>query len=84
MCPPVVFSCLRFNMKNKVKVDDIADVPCFKCLFWDNLKQSHLYCNPNSCEKLEKWLFELAGEKHGTEKVKIAVASFASAEGKEQ
>jgi hypothetical protein len=51
----------------KTNVDAIVDVPCFKCLFWDNLKQSHLYCRPNECEKLDGWLIEQAEGKKEVE-----------------
>jgi hypothetical protein len=40
----------------KTSVDLLAEVPCFKCLFWEWKKDSHLYCNPNECERLTEWL----------------------------
>jgi hypothetical protein len=43
-------------MKNNVEI--LTEIPCFECLFWDWKKESHLYCNPNECEKLTKWLLE--------------------------
>jgi hypothetical protein len=48
-------------MKNNV--DILTEIPCFKCLFWDWKKESHLHCNPNECEELTKWLCQ-QGEKH--------------------
>jgi hypothetical protein len=40
----------------KINVETLTEIPCFKCLFWDWKKESHLYCNPNKCEELTKWL----------------------------
>jgi hypothetical protein len=45
-------------MKSDVEV--LKDIPCFKCLFWDWKKESHLHCNPNECEELTKWLLKQA------------------------
>jgi hypothetical protein len=42
----------------KANVDILADIPCFKCLFWEWKKDSHLHCNPNECQKLTEWLFK--------------------------
>lgn len=42
----------------KINVETLTDIPCFKCLFWDWKKESHLYCNPNECETLTKWLLK--------------------------
>jgi len=42
----------------KTNVDVLAEIPCFKCLFWEWKKDSHLYCNPNECQKLTEWLFK--------------------------
>lgn len=36
----------------------LLEIPCFKCLFWDWKKESHLHCNPNECKELTKWLLE--------------------------
>jgi hypothetical protein len=44
----------------KTNVDVLAEVPCFKCLFWEWKKDSHLYCNPNECEKLTEWILKQA------------------------
>jgi hypothetical protein len=46
----------------KGNVDTLIDVPCFKCLFWDCKKESHLYCNPKECEMLTKWLLKQVKE----------------------
>jgi len=29
-------------------------------LFWEWKKDSHLYCNPNECQKLTEWLLKEA------------------------
>jgi len=42
----------------KDNMDVLKEIPCFKCLFWDWKKESHLYCNPNNCEILTKWLLK--------------------------
>jgi len=42
----------------KSDIDLLTEVPCFKCLFWNWKKESHLQCNPNECEQLTKWLFK--------------------------
>ena len=42
----------------KINVDTLTEIPCFKCLFWDPLKLSHLHCNPDKCEKLTEWLLK--------------------------
>jgi len=42
----------------KTDVDVLAGIPCFKCLFWEWKKDSHLYCNPNECQKLTEWLLK--------------------------
>jgi len=44
----------------KTNFDVLADIPCFKCLFWEWKKDSHLYCNPNECQKLTEWLLKQA------------------------
>jgi hypothetical protein len=49
----------------KTKVETLTDIPCFKCLFWDWKKESHLYCNPNECEALTKWLLKQVEEHEG-------------------
>jgi len=41
-------------------IDILAEIPCFKCLFWEWKKESHLYCNPNECQALTDWLLEEA------------------------
>lgn len=42
----------------QINVDTLTEIPCFKCLFWDYLKRSHLHCNPGGCEKLTEWLLK--------------------------
>jgi hypothetical protein len=39
-------------------VEILTEIPCFKCLFWEPIKQSSLYCNPNECQKLTEWLLK--------------------------
>ena len=43
-------------------IDVLTEIPCFKCLFWDQKRESHLYCNPNECRKLTEWLLKQAEE----------------------
>lgn len=43
-------------MKNNVAL--IIDVPCFKCLFWDEKKESHLNCIPGECVALTDWILK--------------------------
>jgi hypothetical protein len=38
-------------------IDVLVEVPCFKCLFAEPIRESHLHCNPIECEKLTDWLF---------------------------
>jgi hypothetical protein len=42
----------------KANVSTLIDIPCFRCLFWEWKKDSHLYCNPNECQKLTEWLLK--------------------------
>jgi len=44
----------------ETSLDVLTDIPCFKCLFWDWKKESHLYCNPNECKILTEWLLKEA------------------------
>jgi len=44
----------------KTNFDVLIEIPCFKCLFWEWKKDSHLYCNPNECQKLTEWLLKEA------------------------
>ncbi|MEM3700532.1 MAG: hypothetical protein QXL57_06675 [Candidatus Bathyarchaeia archaeon] len=39
-------------------VEILTEIPCFKCLFWEPIKQGSLYCNPNECQKLTEWLLK--------------------------
>ena len=48
-------------MKNNVAL--IIDVPCFKCLFWDEKKESHLNCIPSDCVALTEWILKQAEDK---------------------
>jgi hypothetical protein len=40
----------------KTNADNLVEVPCFKCLFWNPIKESHLHCNPNECPQMTEWL----------------------------
>ncbi|MDH7477796.1 MAG: hypothetical protein QHH17_05385 [Candidatus Bathyarchaeota archaeon] len=53
-------------------VEILTEIPCFKCLFWEPIKQSSLYCNPNECQKLTEWLLKNA-ENQQQEKVDLKV-----------
>jgi len=37
-------------------IDILVEVPCFKCLLWNPIKESHLHCNPGDCQELTDWL----------------------------
>jgi hypothetical protein len=39
-------------------VEVLVEIPCFKCLFWNPIKDSHLHCNPNECQQLTDWLLK--------------------------
>lgn len=39
-------------------MDILVEVPCFKCLLWNPIMESHLHCNPNDCEVLTQWLLK--------------------------
>jgi hypothetical protein len=41
-------------------------------LFWEWKKDSHLYCNPNECQKLTEWLTKQA-ENHQQNKDELLV-----------
>lgn len=43
------------NVNMKV-IDVLIEIPCFKCLYVEPIRESHLHCNPNECEKLTDWL----------------------------
>jgi hypothetical protein len=36
-----------------------ANIPCANCLLWNQEKKSFA-CNPNTCNKLSKWLLKHA------------------------
>jgi hypothetical protein len=48
-------------MRNDVAL--VVDVPCFKCLFWDEKKESHLNCIPGECAALTDWILKQTEEK---------------------
>ncbi len=37
-------------------IDVLIEIPCFKCLFAEPIRESHLHCDPSACEKLTDWL----------------------------
>ena len=45
-------------------VDILVEVPCFKCLLWNPIMESHLHCNPNECEILTEWLLKAVEDDH--------------------
>ena len=61
----------------KTYVDILVEVPCFKCLFWNPIEDSHLYCNPNECKELTEWLLEQAENQKETRKSVLAARKFA-------
>jgi hypothetical protein len=68
----------QFLITEKLKLKAIQiliEVPCFKCLFIEPLRESHLHCNPNECEKLTEWLLlQVERDKKAKEPVDITVA----------
>ena len=63
-------------MRSDVAV--LVEVPCFKCLLWNPIMESHLHCNPNDCEVLTEWLLKQV-EKDGE---CVEIASVATVSGK--
>ena len=53
-------------------VDVLVEVPCFKCLLWNPIMESHLHCNPNDCEVLTEWLLKIVEDINGEKHVIIA------------
>ena len=51
----------------KTTPETLLEIPCFKCLFWDSLRESSLHCDPNRCQELTEWLLKQA-ESQETEK----------------
>lgn len=58
----------------QTNVEILTEIPCFKCLFWEPIRQSSLYCNPNRCEKLTEWLLQKAEDFQQT-KVNLKVTA---------
>ncbi len=67
----------------KTTVDILMDIPCFKCLFWDEKRESHLNCNPNECEQMTDWIFKEI-EKDPCEKENLIVVTARSRKAKVQ
>ncbi len=42
-----------------METDDLSstEIPCFKCLLWDE-RETRLSCNPNTCQELTEWLLK--------------------------
>jgi hypothetical protein len=53
-------------------VDALVEVPCFKCLLWNPIMESHLHCNPNECEILTEWLLKIVEDERGGKHVIVA------------
>jgi hypothetical protein len=55
-------------------IDVLIEVPCFQCLFAEPIKESHLHCNPNECEKLTEWLLlQVELDKKVKETINVAI-----------
>jgi hypothetical protein len=55
-------------------IDVLVEVPCFKCLFAEPIRESHLHCNPNECEKLTDWLLiQVKNDGEAEETVKFTI-----------
>jgi len=46
----------------KAYIEVLIEIPCFRCLIWNPINESHLHCNPNTCEELTEWLLREAEE----------------------
>jgi hypothetical protein len=69
--PSFIFE--KLNMKT---IEILLEVPCFKCLFDEPIRESHLHCNPNDCEKLTDWLLvQVEHDSKTKETVTLAIAS---------
>jgi len=56
-------------------IDVLIEIPCFKCLFAEPIRVSHLHCNPNECEELTEWLLlQVEQDKKAKETVSLAIA----------
>jgi len=42
----------------KTTLETFLEIPCFKCLFWDPIRESSLHCDPNRCQELTEWLLK--------------------------
>ena len=55
-------------------IDILVEVPCFKCLLWNPIMESHLHCNPGDCQELTDWLQrEMDKEEREGESSKVSV-----------
>ena len=56
-------------------IEILIEVPCFKCLFIEPIKESHLHCDPTSCEKLTDWLLlQVERDERAKETVRLQIA----------
>jgi len=56
-------------------IDVLIEIPCFKCLFVEPIRESHLHCNPNECEKLTDWLLmQVEQDGKAKETLRLAIA----------
>lgn len=65
---------LIFENTNMKVIDLLIEIPCFKCLYDEPIKESYLYCNPSECEKLTNWLLlQVENDCKAKETVKLTV-----------
>jgi hypothetical protein len=56
-------------------IDVLIEIPCFKCLYAEPIKESHLRCNPNECEKLTEWLLtQVEHDEKTKETISLAIS----------
>jgi hypothetical protein len=59
---PISQTLAPSDINMRTYLDILVEVPCFKCLLWNPIKESHLHCNPNECEFLTEWVLKQAEE----------------------
>jgi len=57
----------------QIDIDILLEIPCFKCLFWDPKRESHLHCDPKECQELTEWLLKQVEKHHQAEESSILV-----------
>jgi hypothetical protein len=56
-------------------IDVLIEIPCFRCLFEETIKESYLHCNPNECQKLTDWLLmQVERDRKAEENISLATA----------